>query len=298
MESGRAAQREKSRIEHRWSARSGGPRSVEYVAAMSSSAGATSARSVLVQLSDPHIGAEWGGGDPVGALTAAIDAVNRLDVGPAAVLVSGDLADHADDAEYEQARELLRALEAPLLVLAGNHDARGALRRHFDLPGSEDEPVQYATEVGALRLVALDTTRPGEDSGELDAGRLAWLDAELDRVPNVPTLLAMHHPPLTTGVPAWDEFALAAADQRALAAVLARHPQVRRVTAGHLHRTIAAELAGRAVLAVPSTYVQAKLDLRAQDLEFGDDPAGFAVHTLLDGQLNSHIQPVASRAGG
>ena len=87
-------------------------------------------------------------------------------------------------------------------------------------------------------------------------------------------------------------------DQRALAAVLARHPQVRRVTAGHLHRTIAAELAGRAVLAVPSTYVQAKLDLRAQDLEFGDDPAGFAVHTFLDGQLNSHIQPVASRAGG
>jgi Icc protein len=253
---------------------------------------ASSEHTVLVQLSDPHIGADWGPGDAVRRLAAAVRAVLALDLRPAAVLVSGDLADHADDAEYEQARELLGALEAPLCVLPGNHDTRGALRRHFDVPGRNDDPVLYARELGGLRLVVLDSTRPGEDRGELDAERLAWLDAELASVPDMPTLLAMHHPPLTTGTPAWDDAGLPPADQRALAAVIARHPQVRRLTAGHVHRTIASDLAGRALLTVPSTYVQGRLDLRARELELTDEPAGFAVHTLLDGQLNSHVQPV------
>jgi 3',5'-cyclic AMP phosphodiesterase CpdA len=53
---------------------------------------------------------------------------------PDAVLVSGDLADHATDAEYECVRELLASLRAPVYVVAGNHDDRRALNRHFGVP--------------------------------------------------------------------------------------------------------------------------------------------------------------------
>src|ERR671928_114140 len=89
---------------------------------------------LLVQLSDPHVGADWGGGDPVAMLAAAVECVRALEPNPDAVLVSGDLADHAADAEYEQVRELLAPLEAPLYVLPGNHDDRLALPRHFGVP--------------------------------------------------------------------------------------------------------------------------------------------------------------------
>jgi Icc protein len=138
----------------------------------------------------------------------------------------------------------------------------------------------------------LDTTRPGEDPGALDAERLAWLDSELAKAPEQPTVLAMHHPPLPTGIPVWDELGLPAADRHALAAVLARHPQVRRVVAGHVHRLMTAELAGRPVLTVPSTYVQGRLDFQAQEIELSADPAGFAIHAVVDGDVISHIQPV------
>ncbi|HSD76835.1 MAG TPA: metallophosphoesterase [Solirubrobacteraceae bacterium] len=247
---------------------------------------------VLVQLTDPHVGAAWGDGDPAARLAAAVEAVRALRPEPDAVVVSGDLADNAADGEYDLVRELLAPLGAPLHVLPGNHDDRAALRRHFALPGDDGEPVQYAADLGPLRLVALDTTRPGEDRGELDAERLAWLDAALAAVPDRPTLLAMHHPPLSTGIPAMDELALPPADRRALGDVIARHPQVRRIVGGHVHRPVAAELGGRAVLAVPSTYVQLELDLGSDGLEFGADPAGFAVHVLADGELISHLQPV------
>ena len=211
---------------------------------------------------------------------------------PDAVLFSGDLADSGADAEYEQLRELLRPLQAPMYLLPGNHDDRRALRRHFPVPGTDADPVQYSADLGPLRLVVLDTTRPGEDPGVLDAEQLGWLDAELATAPEQPTLLAMHHPPLVTGVPAWDAIGLPSGDRRALGEVVERHPQVRRLVAGHVHRTISGELAGRPVLSVPSTYVQARLNFGSQEIELAADPAGFAVHAVLDGDLISHVQPV------
>jgi Icc protein len=247
---------------------------------------------VLVQLSDLHLGALWGGHDPVAALAAAVESVQALRPRPDAVLVSGDLAENAADAEYEQVRELLAPLQVPLYVLPGNHDDRAALRRHFGLAGAGGEPVQYAADLGPLRLVVVDSTCPGVDPGAVDDERLSWLDAELAAVPDVPTLIAMHHPPLVTGIPALDATGLVAEDRRALAEVVARHPQVRRLVGGHVHRPVTGDLAGRAVLAAPSTYMQARLDFCEKELKLVPEPAGFAVHALLDGELTSHLHPV------
>jgi Icc protein len=251
---------------------------------------------LLVQLSDPHVGATWGDGDPVAGLRAAVDSVRRLPDHPDAVLMSGDLADNAADGEYELVRELLAQIGAPVYVLPGNHDDRDTLRRYFDLPGTMGTPVQYAVDLEPLRLVVLDSTRPGEDRGELDPERLTWLDAELAVAPDRLTLLALHHPPVSTGIAAWDAIGLPIADRRALGEVLRQHPQVRRIVAGHVHRTMAAELAGRAVLAVPSTYVQSRLSFNSDEIECVAEPPGFAVHAVLDGALASHIQPVSSTA--
>jgi 3',5'-cyclic AMP phosphodiesterase CpdA len=221
-----------------------------------------------------------------------VEAVAELVPRPDAVLISGDLAEHGAAEEYDLVQELVGRLGAPLHVLPGNHDDRAALRRRFGLPGADAEPVQYAVELGPLRLVVLDSTRPGEDRGDLDADRLAWLETTLAAAPDVPTVLALHHPPVVIGIPAFDEIGLPSADRQALGKVVAAHPEVRRIVAGHVHRAVYAELAGRSVLAAPSTYVQALLDLGGEEIRFSDDPAGFVVHALLDGELVSHIQPV------
>jgi 3',5'-cyclic-AMP phosphodiesterase len=212
---------------------------------------------------------------------------------PDAVLVSGDLAENAADAEYERVLELLTPLEAPIFVVPGNHDDRAALRRHFAVPGAGSEPVQYSADLGPLRLVVIDTTVPGEDPGALGDERLSWLEAELAAAPDAPTVLAMHHPPLVTGIPPLDAIGLPPGDRQALERVVGRHPQVRRIVAGHMHRPITSELAGRVVLAVPSTYMQARLDLVMKEIQTVPDPAGFALHVLRDGELVSHVQTVS-----
>ena len=248
---------------------------------------------LLVQLSDPHIGADWGDRDSVATLSATVDAVRALEPRPDAVLITGDLADHAAGPEYEQLRELAARIDAPLHVLPGNHDDRAELRRHFDVGGTNGEPIQYATDLAALRLVVLDSTRPGEDGGELDAGRLAWLEAALAEARDTPTILALHHPPLRTGVPIYDEIGLPAEDGLALRSIVERHPQVRGIVGGHLHWTVVGGVGGRPVLVAPSTYVQALLDFDADEIRLSAEPPGFSVHAWLDGELVSYVLTVS-----
>jgi 3',5'-cyclic-AMP phosphodiesterase len=110
---------------------------------------------ILAQLSDPHMRLppdDEGSGE---ALAAAVRAVLALDPLPDAVVVTGDLANGATAAEYARVRELLEPLPMPVHLLPGNHDDSTVVEGG------------YVVRVGALRLVACDTTIPGRDDGEL-----------------------------------------------------------------------------------------------------------------------------------
>jgi 3',5'-cyclic AMP phosphodiesterase CpdA len=248
-----------------------------------------SAPFLVAQISDPHIGGDWGGADPVAGLTRALDAVFAMPDRPDVLLVTGDLVEHGTGEEYDLVHRLLATSPAPVHVLPGNHDLREGLRARFGLPGDAAAPVQYSADLGPLRLVALDTTIPGRAGGELDGERLAWLDAELTLASAQPILLAMHHPPASTGMAPWDAIGLDPGSGAGLEEVVARHPQVQRLVAGHIHQPLVSTLAGRAVLAIPSTYVQARLDFSAPEIQFGPGPPGFAVHALVDGAISSYL---------
>jgi 3',5'-cyclic AMP phosphodiesterase CpdA len=253
---------------------------------------------LLLQISDPHIGANWNDTDPDESLLRAVEAILSLPDRPDALLVSGDLTDNGTPEEYRRVRELLAPLDLTPHVLPGNHDLRAPLREVFGLPGEDDEPVSHAVDLGPLRLICLDSTIPGDEGGSLDGGRAEWLDATLAEEPEKPTVVALHHPPLRTEIPTFERIGLAPDSIDALAAVVTGHPQVKRIVAGHVHRSIVAELAGRAVVTVPSTYLQAALDFTAPKLTMCPDPPGFAVHALRDGTLATHLQRVAPPSGG
>jgi 3',5'-cyclic AMP phosphodiesterase CpdA len=177
----------------------------------------------------------------------------------------------------------------PVHVLAGNHDDRAVLREVFGVPGEGADPIRYAVRCGDLRLVACDTTIAGSDSGRID---VEWLAATLDEDRETPTLVAMHHPPVEIGLPAIDA-SIAAADERAaLAEVLRRSPQVRRVVAGHDHRTAVASLGGCPVVLLGSTHVALHLDFAATEFDMRTEAPPIAVHRMVEGELVSHIQPV------
>ena len=97
------------------------------------------------------------------------------------MLATGDLVDGGSVAEYQHLRDIVAPLRAPLWLLPGNHDDRSALARRRS-PSAPSWPasasMQFVIE-GPVRVVCLDSSRPGEPGGRLDANQLEWLDATL-----------------------------------------------------------------------------------------------------------------------
>jgi hypothetical protein len=103
----------------------------------------------------------------------------------------------------------------------------------------------------------------------------------------------MHHPPLRTGIRGLDDICLPAADRVALGELVAGAADVRRIVAGHVHRAAFEVLGGCGVVACPSVHLQARLELARGRVELVAEPPAFAVHVLVDGDVVSHVQPVA-----
>jgi Icc protein len=229
---------------------------------------------MIAQLSDPHLRA--GEEEPARALAAAVGTVLGLDPLPAAVVVTGDIADNADPREYALAAELLAPLPMPVHTIPGNHDDASA----FAAPAT--------TLAGGIRLILCDSTIPGQAGGRLDVG---WVGDQLGDEA-APAILAVHHPPFAIGIPALDEIGMAVADAAALGELLARRPQVQRVICGHVHRTVSTVVGGCGVLALTSTNLQARLDIGAAEFTMVHEPPQVAIHVLTGGGLVSHVQPV------
>lgn len=259
---------------------------------------------IIAQLSDIHLAAGKNGevdddSGPVRALRAAVSSLLALPARPDAVVLTGDLADGGQPAEYTRLHALLSPLPMAVYPLPGNHDDRDALRDAFrDHPavagsGQDGSPVQYAVDVNGVRLVCCDTTVTGSPHGEMDEERLAWLDDVLCAAPETPTVVATHHPPYPLGIRFIDDMRFA--DTTGFAKIVGRHPQVVRVISGHVHRGSVGSLGTTICTTCPSTYRQLFLDLtRPGRAAVTGEPAGFAIHLVTAENATTHFMPTGN----
>ena len=222
---------------------------------------------LLAQISDLHVTAKgerlFGRIDTPAFLGRAVAHLNGLARRPDFVWITGDLVDQGSAAEYAHLRELLGALEIPWALMPGNHDERAALRRAFaDQPylPRDGEFLQYAIDDLPLRLLALDTLIPGESGGRLCQARLDWLAARLEERPDLPVIIAMHHPPFLTGLTEMDT--INCENSAALGVLVAEHPRIERIVCGHVHRPMVVRWNGTVVTTAPATAHQVALDLK------------------------------------
>lgn len=222
---------------------------------------------IIAQITDLHIKPEgrlaYAKVDTAPYLQKAVDHLNALDPRPDVVLATGDLVDAGSPAEYARLREILAGLAMPFFLVPGNHDSRAALRAAFPDHGwmGRDGFIHYAIEDFPVRLIGLDTTQPGLESGVFCPARAAWLREALARSDR-PAVLFMHHPPFRTGMAYHDSRRLEGRDL--LAAAIAPHSRVVWALCGHLHRNMTVGWNGVPMSAVSGTAHQAMLDLRPE----------------------------------
>ncbi|OLZ73265.1 metallophosphoesterase [Streptomyces amritsarensis] len=251
---------------------------------------------VIAHLSDVHLDGDRRAADRTRAVMEYLDGLpHDLD----AVLVSGDIADHGADAEYEEAAKLLRSRH-PLVVCPGNHDERAALRR--GLLGEETGstlPVDQVLRGDGFVLAVCDSSVPGADHGFLEESTLARLDGVLADTPqDTPVLVAFHHPPAELHTPYVDE--IRQFGEERLAALVERHPHLTAFLCGHAHTAAATTFAGRPLLVAPGVVSTLRLpwERRTGSSEHVhlDEPPAVAFHVLGDdGRLTTHYRVVVDR---
>ena len=214
---------------------------------------------LVVQLSDPHIDALRP--EKAAAFARAVGHVLELPLRPDAVLITGDCTDHGLRSEYDTFQALLAPLDMPVYVVPGNHDDRAALLSRFGHLGTQALPgfLHYVVDDLPVRLMGLDTQRPGHGGGELCGRRLEWLDARLDEARDRPTLLFMHHPPLVSGLDVMDAIGLEGSAR--LCDLVLRHPHVARVVAGHVHMALTTGFGSSTLMTCPGTDATFQPDL-------------------------------------
>lgn len=139
----------------------------------------------IVHLSDLHCG------DPHFApnlLDRAIAEIN--DAGPELVVCTGDLTTFGFRQEYEEARRYFEKIEcAAKVVIPGNHDSRNVGYLHFEEMFGERNSV---ARVGPVAVVAVDSTEPDLDHGQIGRGRYRWIEEQF-AAPAALRIFALHH---------------------------------------------------------------------------------------------------------
>jgi Icc protein len=243
---------------------------------------------LIAQISDLHVKPPgelaYGRVDTAAAVARCVAKLNRLAPRPELVVVSGDLVDTALPEEYAHLRKLLAPLEIPLALIPGNHDGREPMRAAFpeQLYANGSGALNLALELARLDVLLVDSSVAGEPHGTLEAGTLSWLDASLAGSPARPALLFLHHPPFVTGIGHMDQMNLRNA--AALAELIRRHPRVRLVAAGHVHRPTLTLFAGVAATICPAPSHAVALDIGEGPPAFTRESLGLHLHAWFPGE--------------
>lgn len=253
---------------------------------------------LIAQITDCHIGFDRDNPeeDNVQRLRAVLqrlrDGRNRPDL----VLLTGDLTGYGEPDNYARLERLIAGQPFPVRMMVGNWDRRDVLCAVIPETQANDGFVQFEVALPGLRLIALDTNEAGRHGGAFCDRRAAWLTAQLDADPATPVVIAMHHPPVETGI-VWLDSGANEAWIKRFAAVIEGRTQIRAIIAGHIHRPIFTMFAGVPLVICPSSAPHVELDLSPLDPETPDgrplvvdDPAGYALHRWDGERLVSHFE--------
>src|SRR5580765_4958303 len=140
----------------------------------------------IIQISDLHCGTQF---LLPKLLERAITEVNDLE--PDIVVCSGDLTTFGFKEEYALANDYLdRIYCESVVVIPGNHDSRNVGYVHFEeLFGDRNSVLRF----GGATIVAVDSTEPDLDNGQIGRGRYGWIEDQFADAADLRIFVLHHH---------------------------------------------------------------------------------------------------------
>ena len=250
---------------------------------------------LVAQLTDTHLFADANQTmkdcPTVLSFQAVLNSVAQLQPQPDLMLLTGDLSQDETIASYQQIHSRITPLDIPTYWIPGNYD-QSLADMEQTLCTAPISP-QKCFQAGGWQFILLNSMLHQQVYGELSADALEILDQQLQSS-SLPTLIALHHPPLAIAS-AWMD-AIGLQNREALFAVIDRYPQVKLVVFGHIHQEFDRVRQGVRYLGAPSTCVQFSPNADEFAID-GDRQPGFRLlHLYPDGQFTTTVQRIALRS--
>jgi 3',5'-cyclic-AMP phosphodiesterase len=207
----------------------------------------------LLQLTDTHLFASphgrLRGVETLFSLQRVLSHASARKLNVDAVVCTGDIVNDEPEG-YAHFARVLSAFGKPVYCIPGNHDDPARLRsalaaRPFQVGGHVD--------LGAWRIILVDSCVPGQAGGRISKPELQALNAALTDSKRY-AMVCVHHHPVAMASRWLDAVGIENADE--FFAVLDAHPQVRAISWGHVHQSFDARRHGVRLLATPSTCAQ------------------------------------------
>ncbi|MDK1494255.1 phosphodiesterase [Sinorhizobium sp. 7-81] len=250
----------------------------------------------IIHVSDTHV-APFGqavvGLNPCARLSSVVSSINRHHSDAAVCVITGDLTDRGEVAAYETLAEILSESRVPCRLLLGNHDNRPNFRRVFpNEPVDRFGFVQSAMDLDDVRLIFLDTLdddHPGW--GRMCAERIQWLEEVFKDKAASRSLIFMHHPPFSVGVPIFDDIMLN--EPHPFLSTIKAEKSILHIAFGHLHLTTSGIWHGIPFSCNRGVSHRIALSFKPGVTEFMESEPTYDIITVTEaGVLVHHTSPV------
>jgi len=247
----------------------------------------------IATVSDLHLGASyWGaskrmldrsGHEVPFAVRCARAAVSEaIRWGAELLVIKGDAAHHEHDEHFDLVGDLVDGTgDLPVLLIPGNHDVDGRGRGSIPAKvGARGVPIirhAASVDLAGLRVIAADTTVPGQGHGSID--RVGDDILELAELSPGPVMVGIHHQFQARRFPTHYPLGVRAPASNRFLDELASIAPTALVTSGHTHRNRARRHGPLKISEVASTR---------------DWPGVWAGYTVHEGGIRQVIRRVAA----
>lgn len=169
------------------------------------------------------------------------------------ILITGDISQTGTAKSYELSQSILSKFNTPIYCLPGNHDDPSQLQDIF--PDSPVEQISHR-QLNGIFLLQINTTVKNEEYGCIKPDTLRELEYLLKQNINMPAIIAMHHPTISTNTPWMDKITLK--DSENIHNYLLQHKNIKLVITGHTHMDIQLTSGNTMFISTPSTCYQFK----------------------------------------